>query len=118
MVLAGSLTSPQQIILCLSGLLGNIDYLRSVLSRDVLDYSAVHVASQWLSVGLRDAQHQLDDVVRHVTELTNIMSLTNGVGLAEIWAELSHHTTKAHDLVRLSELSTSLQSLSSAQQGE
>ena len=88
------------------------------MAQSAFDYSAIHVTSQWLSDCFVESRHLFTPVESHVKTLVDLVSLTTGVGLAEIWSRLSHPIAGSRDVVRLAELDTAAQHLPLTLQGE
>ncbi|GJE88492.1 midasin [Phanerochaete sordida] len=85
-------------------LLGFAKYLRDVVCREPFDYSALHVVSQWLSQSIDTAPNNFTAVTTHVRALSEILALSSGTGLAEIWSGLTHRVSGSLDLDKISRL--------------
>lgn len=92
-------------------LVSYIGYIQNVLGKDVFDYSAVHVISQWMSECFTGPHEEFSSVVVHVQALSDIVALTTGIGLPEIWSGLSHRVVGFKDLNKIQQLDLTLQQL-------
>ena len=79
--------TPAQIDLeTVSNLLSISQWLRSAIERDVFDYSAVQIASRWLSQAADAGSPPFDALVKAVQELQDCVALQQGLGLEEFWS--------------------------------
>lgn len=94
-----------------SRLLSYVRYLQDILAKDVFDYSAVHVASQWLSECFDHPHSGFSTAEVHVKALADILSLSSGAGLSAIWSALSHHALAERDVANVRQLEVVAQRL-------
>lgn len=104
------------IVMC-TKLLSYVRFLRNAAFKDIFDYSAAHVASQWLSECLSEPHPGFTAIDRHVRALADVLSLTSGVGLPNIWVGMSHQTAGAQDSLKLRQLDAMAQRLPLTMQG-
>ncbi|KAL1760476.1 hypothetical protein FB107DRAFT_202952 [Schizophyllum commune] len=83
---AVNLTPAQIDLETVSNLLSISQWLRSAIERDVFDYSAVQIASRWLSQAVDAGSPSLDALVKAVQELQDCVALQRGLGLEEFWS--------------------------------
>jgi midasin len=88
------------------------------MAKSAFDYSAVHVMSQWLSECFIESCCGFDVVEANVKSLADIIALTSGVGLSELWSGLSHRAVSIHDPVKVAELDIVSRHLPLALQGQ
>ncbi|KIP09693.1 hypothetical protein PHLGIDRAFT_86293 [Phlebiopsis gigantea 11061_1 CR5-6] len=85
-------------------LLSYARYLSDIVSRDIFDYSAVHVVSSWLSECLPLPHPSFASIQGHVEKLSALLSLTSGAGLSQIWSEMTHQMARTQDVERIQQL--------------
>ncbi|KAI5834423.1 P-loop containing nucleoside triphosphate hydrolase protein, partial [Schizophyllum commune Tattone D] len=83
---AVNLTLAQIDLETVSNLLSTSQWLRSAIERDVSDYSAVQIASRWLSQAVDVGSPSFDALVKAVQELQDCVALQRGLGLEEFWS--------------------------------
>ncbi|KAL1666977.1 hypothetical protein GGF50DRAFT_125186 [Schizophyllum commune] len=83
---AVNLTLAQIDLETVSNLLSTSQWLRSAIERDVFDYSAVQIASRWLSQAVDAGSPSFDALVKAVQELQDCVALQRGLGLEEFWS--------------------------------
>ena len=83
---AVNLTPAQIDLETVSNLLSISQWLRSAIERDVFDYSAVQIASRWLSQAADAGSPSFDALVKAVQELQDCVALQQGLGLEEFWS--------------------------------
>uniref|UniRef100_D8PXL7 Midasin n=1 Tax=Schizophyllum commune (strain H4-8 / FGSC 9210) TaxID=578458 RepID=D8PXL7_SCHCM len=83
---AVNLTPAQISLETVSNFLSISQWLRSAIERDVFDYSAVQIASRWLSQAVDAGSPSFDALVGAVQELQDCVALQRGAGLEEFWS--------------------------------
>ena len=60
-------------------------YLRRAISDVYLDYSSIHAVSNWIVDALKTCSSSFAVVANHANALQSAISLSSGLGIAEIW---------------------------------
>lgn len=84
--------------------------LRRVAHTAPLDFSKVYAILKWFSTVLDDASSTFSAVSARISRLNDMVSLTSGHGLVELWELLYDNTPKGlvADLLAFSHLSNRL----------
>lgn len=109
MALICPLTSEKHNVILADKLLSFVTYLEGIVTRNTFDYSALHIVSKWLSQSISGAHAHFNAVDRHVTALSEVLSLSSGVGLSEIWSGLSHQGAGMRDADKIRQLDAAAQ---------
>ncbi|KAI0916947.1 hypothetical protein AcW2_007206 [Taiwanofungus camphoratus] len=79
-------------------------YLRKAITHKLFNHSAVQVVSRWILDALRARHHSFIQVESHAKVLHDTMSLTSGLGLAELWASLADSYVPGERLLNVNRL--------------
>lgn len=79
-------------------------YLRKAITHKLFNHSAVQVVSRWILDALRARHHSFIQVESQAKVLHDTMSLTSGLGLAELWASLADSYVPGERLLNVNRL--------------
>ncbi|KAF7294417.1 Midasin [Mycena kentingensis (nom. inval.)] len=63
--------------------------LRKLLTEAHLDYSTVHVLTDWLVTTVKDCPLEFEVLAGHARTLRDLIALSSGLGMKEIWRKIS-----------------------------